>query len=80
VNTLKAFQTPELGPIINGNAENVLMLLDGSSHAAALASLFTVFVGVCQQAGFDPSTEFESTLATFERRRRATHRGHSAVQ
>jgi hypothetical protein len=77
---LNAFQTPELEPIINGNAANVLMQLDGSSYAAGLASLFTVFVGVCQQAGFDTGAEFEYTLATFEGRTAATHRAPLSVQ
>jgi hypothetical protein len=74
MNMLKAFQTPELEQIINSNASKVLMQLDGASYEAGLASLFTVFVGVCQQAGFDPAVEFEYTLAKFQARAAATHR------
>jgi hypothetical protein len=39
MNTLKALETPELVPIINGNASNMLLQLAGSSYAAVLASL-----------------------------------------
>jgi hypothetical protein len=80
MNTLKAFETPELEPIINGMSGKVLAQLDGASYGAGLAAIFTVFVGVCHHAGFDPFTEFERTLATFEARAEATHRAPLAVQ
>jgi hypothetical protein len=80
MNTLEAFQEPALENIINGTASNILIQLDGSTYATALAALFSVFIGVCQQAGYDPGSEFERTLATLEGRRQATHRAPALTQ
>ncbi len=75
---LEVCQSPPHAEQSLAAADRIVDALVGQTFSVGIASLFAVFVSVCQRAGSDAGREFEALLSALEDRREATHRGSAA--